>query len=190
MVRSEIIFLITPSIVQDETLWEVGRDTLGYSDAVRVGARAGLLPFSREKVTTNYNQLAMDAQNRGDTGMAQFYINNSLRLNPNQPEMIRLRQRVTGEPIGVHEPSIMERTMRRELGSLGWAAPATEGAVEAVLVVAEMTPEAAAKEGPSSWRTFWQSHWIWPLQSYWSANGGQDGSGDAFIATVPTNDEN
>jgi type IV pilus assembly protein PilQ len=118
--RSEIIFLITPSIVRDETLWEIGRDTLSYSDAVRVGARAGLLPFSREKVTAGYNTQAVEAWNRGDVRMSQYYINNSLRLNANQPEMIRLRAKVTGEPVHPHEPGILERVLRKELGTHGW----------------------------------------------------------------------
>jgi type IV pilus assembly protein PilQ len=114
--RNEVIFLITPSIVHDEALWAAGEDSLQYADALRVGGRANLLPFSREKVTNNYNQKAQEAFNRGDHETALYFINNSLNLAPAQPEMIRLRELVTTERAKAHERSLMERTLRKELG--------------------------------------------------------------------------
>lgn len=117
IVRSEIIFLITPSVVKDEVLWEIGQDTLKQAEYVQVGARAGLLPFSRTKVTSNYNQQAVEAFNRGDMKMSHYYINNSLRLHPNQPEMTKLREQVTGARERAHERSILERMIRKQLGS-------------------------------------------------------------------------
>ena len=113
--RSEIIFLITPTIIHDEALWAMGEDTLEYSAAVQVGARNGLLPFSSEYVTLNYNQDATDAYNQGDTKMAMYYIDNSLRMNPNQPEMIRFRREVSGASESTHERSMMERTLNKKL---------------------------------------------------------------------------
>jgi type IV pilus assembly protein PilQ len=114
--RSEVIFLITPSIVHDETLWAAGQEQLQYADTLRVGGRAALLPFSREKVTNNYNQKAQEAFNRGDHDRALYFINNSLNIAPAQPEMIRLRELVTAERAKTHERSLMERTLRKELG--------------------------------------------------------------------------
>ena len=116
--RDEIIFLITPTVVHDQTLWEMGQDTLEMAEAVRVGARAGLLPFSRERMTTNYNQDAIDAFNHGNVEKALYYINNSLRLNSTQPEMRRFRERVTGQLEPSFENSIMQRVFRKELGAL------------------------------------------------------------------------
>lgn len=118
VVRNEIIFLITPSIIEDETLWEMGRDTLSYAESVVVGGRSGLLPFSRTRVTASYNQQAMEAFQRGDLDKAHYFITNSLRLDANQPEIIKLRQHVTGVREGSHEASVMERIFRRKLGSL------------------------------------------------------------------------
>src|SRR5690606_10802230 len=115
--RSEIIFLITPSIVRDEVLCAQGADVLNNVDAMRVGARAGLLPFSREKVTQRYNQKAQDAFQRGDHERALYYINNSLRLAPQQPEVVKLREKVTGDMARIHERSMMERVFRKELES-------------------------------------------------------------------------
>jgi type IV pilus assembly protein PilQ len=113
--RQEIIFLITPSIVRDDVLWANGKQVIDSIDSVRVGARAGLLPFSNDKLTDNHNQKALDAYNRGDTDSALYHINNSLRLHPAQPEMIRLREKITGEKARVHEKGLMERVMHREM---------------------------------------------------------------------------
>ena len=107
--RDEIIFLITPSIVKDQLLWDLGDEMMARADAIQVGARAGLLPFSRDKMTANYNQDAMDAFRDGNTKRALYYTGNSLRLNPDQPEMIALREQISGIKAHTHERSLMER---------------------------------------------------------------------------------
>jgi type IV pilus assembly protein PilQ len=119
--RSEIIFLITPSIVRDQTLWAMGKDHMDAVDSLRVGARSNLLPFSNDKITSNYNQKAQDAFNRGDSKKALHYINCSLCIYPNQPEMIRLREKITSQSAKIHERSLMERIFRKEIGPLSSA---------------------------------------------------------------------
>src|SRR5690606_17327591 len=116
--RSEVIFLITPTIVQDERLWAIGSEQLAAVHAMRVGARAGLLPFSQEKVSSNYNQKAQEAYNIGDADLALHYINKSLGIAPHQTEMIRLREKISGERARSHERSIMERAFRKEMGPM------------------------------------------------------------------------
>ncbi|MEE8155044.1 MAG: type II and III secretion system protein, partial [Phycisphaerales bacterium] len=113
--RDEIIFLITPTIVKDDLLWEIGEEALAYGDAIRIGARAGLLPFSREKVTANHNQRAMDAQSRGDIDLALWHIKASLHLNSNQPEAVRFRQDLVGSKEMPHMRSMMERAFRSRM---------------------------------------------------------------------------
>jgi type IV pilus assembly protein PilQ len=116
--RDEIIFLITPSIIHDSALWEIGDATLAYTDAVRVGARAGLLLFSRDKVTSNYNQRATDAFREGDLDLALHWANTSLGANPNQPQIIKLREELTGKRERCYEAGLLERAMRGVLGPL------------------------------------------------------------------------
>jgi type IV pilus assembly protein PilQ len=116
--REEIMFLITPSIVHDDVLWAMGEDALVYGDRAQVGARQGLLPFSRDKQTMNYNQRAVEAFNRGDVDKALYYINNSLRLDSAQPEMLKFRERVIGNATGHYERSLLERTVREKLGGM------------------------------------------------------------------------
>jgi type IV pilus assembly protein PilQ len=113
--RSEIIFLITPSIVHDEALWALGDDALDYANHAILGARKGLLPFSRDRQTISHNQRAVDAFNRGEVDKALYYVNSSLRLNENQPEMVKFRQRVMGTKQRPHERSVLERIMQKEL---------------------------------------------------------------------------
>ncbi len=113
--RSEIMFLITPSIIHDDVLWANGKQILDSVDSIRLGARAGLLPFSNEKLTTSHNQKAVDAFNKGDHDKALYHINTSLRLHPDQPEIIRLREKISGERARVYERSLMERVLHREM---------------------------------------------------------------------------
>ncbi len=125
IVRDEIIFLITPTIVHDDVLWDIGNEGITYADSIRVGARKGLLPFGRGFVTANYNQDAMDAFTKGDTKMAMYYTNISLAVNPNQPEMIGLREQVSGVRARTHDRSVMERVYRNTLGPLRKDRPAS-----------------------------------------------------------------
>ncbi|MEE9131860.1 MAG: hypothetical protein V3T84_17750, partial [Phycisphaerales bacterium] len=113
--RDEIIFLITPTIVKDDLLWEIGEEALAYGEAIRIGAREGLLPFSRDKVTANHNQRAVDAQSRGDIDLALWHIKASLHLNPNQPEAVRFRQDLVGSKESPHMRSMMERAFRSRM---------------------------------------------------------------------------
>ena len=159
--RSEVIFLITPTIVQDEKLYAIGDEHLSAIDALRVGARAGLLPWSQEKVTANYNQKAQDAYNNGDSELALHYINKSLGLAPHQTEIIRLREKITGERAKAHERGVMERAFRKEMGP---AIKATPAATEpAASTWNDQSKPAASSATPAS-------------STPWSAPGSTDSS--------------
>ncbi len=112
--KEEIIFLLTPSIIPDERLWEAGKDSLEIVDSVRVGARTGLLPFSRDKITANYNLDALNAYRTGDLDNALYWSNLSLRNASEQPEMIRLRERITNEQESVWERDLTRKLLQRE----------------------------------------------------------------------------
>ncbi len=98
--RREIIFLITPNIVEDELIEESGRQGTAFVNSLRAGMREGLLPFSREKMSSQHNQDAFEAANAGDTELALYHLDNSLRLNPAQPEVRRMRAKLTGQTDG------------------------------------------------------------------------------------------
>lgn len=104
--RDEIIFLITPSVVNDNVLLSQGEDARNVIDRVRAGHRQGLLPWSRDRMTSQLNVEAERYWREGDQRKAAWTLSRSLSLNPRQPEALRLRERWTGErelwPSGQH----------------------------------------------------------------------------------------
>jgi hypothetical protein len=125
--REEVIFLLTPTVVKDERLAEMGQDSLEIMDAVRVGARSGLLPWSREQITANYNRDALEAFRNGELDLALFYADSSLRQNAHQPELRQLRASLTGKADSYWERHLSRRIMEREL--LNNAKPGDFGAL-------------------------------------------------------------
>jgi hypothetical protein len=84
-------------------------------DTARVGMRAGLLPWSREQMTTNHALDAIEAYNNGEADLAKYHVNTALRLNPNQPELIKFREQVEqATPGPTHERSVLERSWHPE----------------------------------------------------------------------------
>ncbi len=142
--RDEIIFLITPSIVHDEVLWDMGAEAINYTDAVRVGARRGLLPFSREQISANYNNKALAAFRDGDLKRALHWANTSLNMSADQAAMIMLREDITGERNRVFDGSIMERAIRSHLG------PLPRDTVE---MPREVAGVGGARRAPLNWAT-------------------------------------
>lgn len=143
--RNEIIFLITPSIVHDEALWAAGQEGLELVDALRVGARKGLLPFGREAMSTKYNQEAMDAYNRGDIEKALYYTNNSLRQAANQPEMIKFREKLTGEKVKAHDASTAEMIFRQQVARANSPSAMNQSSTTESKISTEMAIEATTE---------------------------------------------
>jgi hypothetical protein len=113
--RVEIIFLLTPRIIHDEQLYEMGQESLEIMDTVRVGVRSGLLPWSRDQITANYNHDALQAYRDGELDLALFYANASLRQDAGQAEMHRFREKLSGERTPHWERSIGHRILMREM---------------------------------------------------------------------------
>jgi type IV pilus assembly protein PilQ len=113
--RVEIIFLLTPTIIKDEQLYEIGEESLEIMDTVRMGVRSGLLPWSRDQVTANYNRDALEAYRNGELDLALYYANASLRQDMSQPELHRFREQLTGDRKEHWEKSINRRLLEREM---------------------------------------------------------------------------
>ncbi len=95
--RSEIIFLLTPRIVTDPAMAAVGEKAVEQVERVRAGSRQGQLIFGRDRMTASLNMEAEQAARAGDAAKAQWLIERSLALNPSQPEVYRLREKITGQ---------------------------------------------------------------------------------------------
>ncbi|MCA9303913.1 MAG: hypothetical protein KC996_07320 [Phycisphaerales bacterium] len=109
--RSEIIFLITPSIVNDTALAEAGELGNQYVEQARFGSRKALLPWSRER---RIGQLLIDASNladRGETELALAKIDRALRLNPMSPDARQMRSEISGATESMPSRSMLEDVM-------------------------------------------------------------------------------
>ena len=133
--RREIMFLITPTIVHDQLVDAWSKQAEEFVDAVRVGARAGLLPFSRELMTGNQNHDAYAAFQAGDHETAMFHINNSLRINPNQPEIQKLRNQISSQSTELPTRSLIDQILETELarGDLPRSKPSAPPAKDPLL---------------------------------------------------------
>lgn len=92
--KQEIIFLITPTVIEDSKNYEEGEKALRVVDAVKVGSRAGLLPFSESHLMGAYQVQAMEAWKQGDRSTALYYVDQALRMQPNSPGLYNLRESI------------------------------------------------------------------------------------------------
>jgi len=149
--RNEIIFLITPTIVNDQTLALQGERGTNYIERIRAGSREGVLPWSRDKLTSMMNVEAERLAQSGQTEKALWKVQRSLSLNSNQPEVIGLRERLTGDKANWPTRSFLDRVLHGEsdrvyrdgVSAAPAAAPAGPAAVEGV-------PSAAATFTPAA----------------------------------------
>ncbi len=125
--RSEIVFVITPSIVTDASAAEDANKAFDDAERVRAGNRQGLLMWSREKMTAALNVEAEQLAREGDTEKAMWKLNRSLSLNPGQPEAYRLRERITGEKETWPSRSMLDNIVGKEINDRLQAIPTTPG---------------------------------------------------------------
>jgi type II secretory pathway component GspD/PulD (secretin) len=116
--RQEIVFLIKPTIVNDKVLLDQADRALAMVERVRVGARNGLLPWSREKLTAMYNLEAERLFRNGEYSRALHKVQRSLNLNPNQADAIQLRERLIGEQSRNPHRSVLQEIIDGELNRM------------------------------------------------------------------------
>ncbi|QNN24602.1 hypothetical protein HED60_20780 [Planctomycetales bacterium ZRK34] len=95
--RSEVIFLITPHIVKDKALAAAGDAALDGIEMARIGAREGLLPWSRSKLTASHVRDALNYLEENNKDKALYEVDMALSLDPNSIEARRLKEKLTGE---------------------------------------------------------------------------------------------
>ncbi len=112
--RAEIIFMITPSVVEDESMADAGIRALEHVDFARAGAREGLLYWSRER---RASQLLVDAQKlaaKGETRTALDKVGRALALQPGMTDGVLLRESLVSEPTIWPSRSGLEDVINRE----------------------------------------------------------------------------
>jgi type IV pilus assembly protein PilQ len=95
--RDEIIFMVKPSVVNDNVLVAQGERAMEFADQARTGIRRGTLPWSRDRQTAALNLDAERYVREGDLDKALWSINRSLSVHPAQPQAIALREKLLNE---------------------------------------------------------------------------------------------
>ena len=113
--RAEVIFMLTPTIMNDTVLIEQGEDGVEWGERVRVGSRQGLLPFSRERQTAQLNVQAEELARDGEYDRAMHLLRRSLELHAHQPEAIRLREQLMNETDLWPNRSVLEEIIDEEV---------------------------------------------------------------------------
>ncbi len=131
--RVEIIFMIKPTILREGELIEQGKEGMRYWDRVRTGTRLGLLPWSRELQSAKHNLEAERLAAAGDMDKALWHLRRSLELNPQQPETIRIRERLVAHADDWTHDSFLRRTIEAQ-------SRAAEEAHAAATATTEVTP--------------------------------------------------
>jgi len=153
--RTEIIFMIKPTIVKDKALYAAGESAKSNIELARIGARQGLLPFSRTKLTASHVRNAMKQLDDGNEDKALWYADMALYLDPTSQEAWRIKEKVTGKRVYYPTQSVLNKAIDdmvdAELGEdapKGQAEPVNEEqAAEAALFEAiSQEPQADAQE--------------------------------------------
>ena len=116
--RSEIIFMIKPTVMNDRVLLEQGSAALGYIERVRAGTRQGLLPWSQTRQTSQLNIQAERMAADGRWNEAMWALRRSLELRPAQPEAIELRERLFNQKNVWPSRSMLERVINGEVDAV------------------------------------------------------------------------
>lgn len=111
--RNEYIFLITPTVIKDESLYAAGGELKDSAELARIGAREGLLPWSRSRMVSAHVRDAWAAYKAGDTRKALWLVNMALSLDPTFMEARRLQEQITSQRLYTPTDSAVQDAIRR-----------------------------------------------------------------------------
>ena len=115
--RSEVIFMIKPTVQKDEDLTQMADNVSADVEATRIGARNGLLPWSRTKLTSKYITDAMAAMKAGNNEKALFALDKALYLDPTMADALQLKAQITGEKNYFYDRSILKNAVDAEINA-------------------------------------------------------------------------
>lgn len=106
--RTEVIFLIKPTVVKDEVLFSEAESVRDGIELARIGSRQQLLPFSQTKLVASHMSKAMGHMEAGRHEKALWWVNAVLTLDPVQVEALRMKEALTGERVFWPASSILK----------------------------------------------------------------------------------
>lgn len=109
--RSEVIFMIKPTIQKDEDLTRMASSVSADIDSTRWGTRKGLLPWSRTKLTSKYVTDAIQYQKDGNNEKALLSLDKALYLDPTMADALQLKEQITGEKSYFYDRSLLKKAV-------------------------------------------------------------------------------
>lgn len=109
--RSEVIFLIKPTIMKDEYLYQAGEAAEDGVQLSRIGIREGLLPWSRTRLVNWQMRQAYDAYEAGDTDKAKWHSDLALYLDPTVVDARAMNEQITGEQEYLHNFGLLYKVI-------------------------------------------------------------------------------
>lgn len=79
--RNEFIFMITPTVMKDKALVAASDRVKEEAEMARVGAREGLLPWSRTKLTAAHMRSAIQYKEAGEDDKAMWCLKRALTMD-------------------------------------------------------------------------------------------------------------
>lgn len=143
--RQEIVILITPHIIKDDVAYAgLSEEMEEHAEAMRVGVRRGMMPWSRDRLAEMCYSKARDAVAKGEYNRDRvlWHLDCATNLRPLFSEAIELKQEISGEQLTVSDDSSFRGFLRAAI--LNDVAPAK---VEPE--VAPVAPDAATTEEKS-----------------------------------------
>ncbi|MEM1353981.1 MAG: secretin and TonB N-terminal domain-containing protein [Planctomycetota bacterium] len=131
--RSEVIFLVKATVVDNQTLIDLGAEGSARVDASAVAERRNLLPWSRSNVTSSHlinarrhfdeAQNLSGAEREDKLSKALYCVDMALHLNPSMVDALLLKQEITGEQMPLYLESHVNQTfdavLQAEIEELG-----------------------------------------------------------------------
>ena len=153
--RSEVIFLITPTVLKDTVIELAGAAMADEVNSIGIGARKGLLPWSRGQRTAAHVRDAMKYRRHGNAELARYHVDMALSNEPGNPDALRLKRQLQTrseyEPSGSvlqHMVEIIVAENRRAEEEAEQAQPEAAAPARAPQPAPEPQPKVAATPGP------------------------------------------
>lgn len=116
--RDEIIILITPHIVKNDSAYAASsEELLQDAELLRVGVRKGMMPWGRERLAEGSYEIALRelAKDNPDHRKALWHLNAATNLNPKFIEAVKLKQTLTGREITSADNSTVRSFVTRQI---------------------------------------------------------------------------
>jgi type II secretory pathway component GspD/PulD (secretin) len=110
--KEEVIFLITPHIVQEKTDYAMAEKTMSDIQQKMLGFREGLMWTSRDRLSSAHYQWACQNQDEGKLGMALWNASLASYMNPGFLDAVKLKDELQGKILCEEEYGPMNNFMR------------------------------------------------------------------------------